>query len=163
MSVKIPPEGIVGQVALREAASGEFRQIMELVQAALVAKLGLQPEAAWQVCIEAIFSDRVILRRNGRFWSYTYTLTNDNLVALGDAQEVVENYVPVALREALAAAVFTEAKDATGSVWEAVLIRAGLSKNGTFYPDDVLREAVNQFDGARVLARSDEGHLKDTG
>ena len=46
--------------------------------------------------------------------------------------------------------------------WRVRAIRAGLSANGNFYADAVLRAAVPLFDGARVLARSDEDHLADT-
>lgn len=161
MSLKtVPIEGIIGAARLAEAASGEFRQIMELVQAALVVKLGLKPEMAWQVCIEAIFADRVILRREGRFWSYSYKLDAENKVQLGDAAEVVENYVPVQLREALERAVFIESAAADGSAWDAVLVRAGKSGNGNYYPDAVLREAAEKFEGARVFAKSNDEHLK---
>lgn len=159
----IPQDGIVGVARLLEAATGEYRQIMELVQAALVAKLSLPPERSWQICIEAIFADRVIIRREGRFWSYGYKLSADNKVELADAQEVVENYVPVALREALSTAVFLEAKDIEGAVWDAILIRSGLSKNGTFYPDSVLREAVSLFEGVRVFVKPDALHLQGGG
>ncbi len=161
----IPAGGIAGAVALKEAASGEFRQIMELVQAALCATLGVPKEQSWSICIEAIFSDRVIIRRDGRFWAYGYSLSPDNQVQLGEAQEVVEQYMPVSMKEALQAArsdVFVEAKDAEGSVWDAVIIRAGLSHNGTFYPDAVLKEAAALFDGARVFAKADVEHLKDS-
>jgi hypothetical protein len=161
--VKLAPAGgIVGIAALREAATGEYRQVMELVQAALVAKLGYTPDKSWMVCIEAIFDSRVIVRREGRFWSYPYKLSADNKVELGDAQEVVENYVPVALREALERSVLLEATAADGSAWDAVLVRAGKSDNRNFYPDTALREAAPLFEGARVYAKSNEEHLKGT-
>lgn len=159
----VPAEGIVGVAALREAATGEYRQIIELVQAALVAKLGIERDKAWMVCIEAIFGDRVIVRRDGRFWSYGYTIGADNQVALADAQEVVETYVPVQLREALGEAVFVEAKAADGSVWDAILVRSGESKNRNVYPDATLREAAPLFEGARVFAKPDDMHLKGGG
>jgi hypothetical protein len=159
----IPQEGIAGAAALREAATGEYRQIIELVQAALVKKLGYEPERAWMVNIEAIFAERVILRRDGRFWSYGYTLGADNQVTLADAQEVVETYVPVAVREAAAEAWLVEAREADGTVWDAILVRSGRSKNGNYYPDTALREAVPLFEGARVFVKSDEEHLKDKG
>lgn len=156
----IPTEGIVGAARLAEAVSGEFRQIVELVQAALVSKLGLMPDMVWQACIEAIFADRVILRREGRFWSYAYQLDAENKVQLGEAAEVVEHYVPVQLREALERAVFTEAAAGDGSAWCAVLVRAGKSLNKVFYPDAVLREAAPAFEGARVYQKSNAEHLK---
>jgi len=41
-----------------------------------------------------------------------------------------------------------------GGRWLIRVIRAGLSGNGVFYPDSVLREAVALFDGARVFVRA---------
>lgn len=158
---QIPAQGILGEAALKEAATGEYRQVIELVQAALAKKLGIDPGHEY-LCIEAIFADRVVLRREGRFWSYGYTLTEDNQVMLADAQEVVETYLPVRMAES-AGADFLEAKDEKGLVWEATLIRAGLSKNGTFYPDAVLREAAALFDGRPVFAKADAEHLHGAG
>ena len=43
------------------------------------------------------------------------------------------------------------------------IIRAGLSGNGHYYPDAVLREAAGAFEGARVFAKSDEDHLRFAG
>ena len=40
------------------------------------------------------------------------------------------------------------------------IIRAGLSGNGAFYPDAVLREAAPKFEGARVFVKSDEEHIR---
>ncbi|HXF71863.1 MAG TPA: hypothetical protein VNO79_04540, partial [Actinomycetota bacterium] len=58
-----------------------------------------------------------------------------------------------------------EAKDAEpdGSRWEVVIIRAGRSRNDRVYPEAVLREAAPLFEGARVLARSDEDHIAGRG
>ena len=56
-----------------------------------------------------------------------------------------------------------EAKDDTGSTWEVQIIKAGLSKNRNYYPPEVLKEAAPLYEGARVLARSDEDHSKGTG
>lgn len=160
---RIPDGGLIGVAALREAATGEFRQIMELVQAALLVKLGIAKDTPWMICVEAMFADRVIIRRDGRFWGYAFTLSADNQVQLGDAAEVIEQYVPVALREALGAAVFLEAKEATGAVWDVVIIRSGASLNGNFYPDAVLREAAPLFEGVRVFAKADLEHVKAAG
>ncbi len=43
-------------------------------------------------------------------------------------------------------------------VWEVVLIRPGVTKNHTYYPESVLTKAVPLFEGARALARSDDAH-----
>lgn len=55
---------------------------------------------------------------------------------------------------------FRQAGDAVGKVWQVVIIRAGLSENGVFYPDAVLLSAAPLFEGARVYARSDAEHTK---
>jgi len=46
-----------------------------------------------------------------------------------------------------------------GSKWEVIVIRAGLSKNGRRYSEAVLQGAIGLFEGARVLARSDQEHV----
>lgn len=51
----------------------------------------------------------------------------------------------------------------TGGRWLIRVIRAGLSRNGNFYPETVLREAVRVFDGVRVFEKSDAEHLKREG
>ena len=42
-------------------------------------------------------------------------------------------------------------------------MRADLSRNKTFYPDAVLREAAPRFEGARVFVKADEADLKGGG
>jgi hypothetical protein len=54
--------------------------------------------------------------------------------------------------------VFVEASD-DGKVYDAVLIRAGASQNGIYYPDAVLREAALLFEGVRVFAKPDAEHI----
>ena len=156
MGKAIPSAGIIGEAALREAAATECGQVMNLVRAALQAKLG-----EVYTSIEAMYPDRVVACRDGRYYAYAYTIGEDNQVTLGDAQEVIEQYVPVRMAEACDS--FLEAADPEGKTWDAVLIRAGLSANQTFYPDAVLREAVPLFEGARVLSRSDAEHIKGDG
>ncbi|MBF0247993.1 MAG: hypothetical protein HQL36_07970 [Alphaproteobacteria bacterium] len=43
------------------------------------------------------------------------------------------------------------------------IIRAGLSGNGNFYPDQSLRDAAEQFNGARVFVKSDAEHIAAKG
>ncbi|HYE35500.1 hypothetical protein [Methylocaldum sp.] len=157
MAVRIPESGLQG-AALREAATSEFRQIIELVRAALAKKVYSEsPERAY-VHIEAIYPDRAICERDGRYWAYPYTLNDDNTVAIGEPLEVIEQYVPVTLRESRC---FIEA--AENGRWLIRVIRAGLSLNKNFYPDAVLREAAPLFEGARVFAKSDDEHIKGGG
>lgn len=49
-----------------------------------------------------------------------------------------------------------------GQQWRVTIIEAGTSANGVTYPLGVLHEAAPKFEGARVLARSDEEHSKGT-
>ncbi|MBF0093985.1 MAG: hypothetical protein HQL34_05510 [Alphaproteobacteria bacterium] len=50
-----------------------------------------------------------------------------------------------------------------GRAFRIRVIRSGLSGNGTYYSDAVLREAVPLFDGARVFVKSDAEHLRGQG
>lgn len=170
MPKPIPPTGIVGEAALREAAAGEFGQIAALVRRALevaIAGPGGNTDAIY-VPVEALFADRVVVAQDGRYWAYPYTLGEDNQVQLGPRVEVIESYVPVTtpLREAADTPEghFVEAReDGKGLVWDAVLIRAGASTNGRYYPDAVLREAASLFDGRPVFAKGDAEHLRGEG
>ncbi|MCU7934118.1 MAG: hypothetical protein KZQ99_04465 [Candidatus Thiodiazotropha sp. (ex Dulcina madagascariensis)] len=153
------PTGELRGDALREAATGEFRQIQSLLQDALKQAMGLRPDQ-W-VDIHALFADRVVVAdgSDSRFYVYPYTLNDSNQVELGDKQEVVPEYNPV-FREAQSG-IFVEAM--SGSKFRIRVIRAGLSGNKTLYPDAVLREAAPLFDGVRVFVKSDEEHLKGKG
>lgn len=156
---------------LAEATAQDFQQIIELVSDAIDDALGVDSDVyapgMGPYELEAIYADRVVIEKDGRYFEYPYTLDVSNEVQLGAVQEVVEQFVPVAgstetpMSEAVSC--FLEAKDATGSVWDAVLIRAGLSMNGVFYPDTVLREAAPLFEGARVFAKPDVEHIKGAG
>jgi hypothetical protein len=110
--------------------------------------------------VDAVYADAVVICLDGRHWRYPYTLEGST-VTLADPQEVVETYEPI--REAVGGQLLrlVEAEGApAGQVWEIDVIRAGLSFNNVFYPDAVLREAVPQFDGARIFVKSDIEHIK---
>lgn len=169
---RIPQQGLIGVAALREAASTEYGQIAGLVRAALDAVINANsamPDCQRRYfCLEALFPDRVIVELDGRYWAYPYTIDDANQVQIGARQEVIETYAPVtAMREAADAPeghfVEAAADDKTGLVWEAVLVRAGLSKNDRFYPDAVLREAAPLFEGRPIFAKGDIQHLKGEG
>ena len=153
--------------ALKEAATEELGQIGDLVCDAIGDLFQAQAATSGSYepwAIEALFPDRVIVYRDGRYWAYDYTIGEDNSVALTAAGEVLESFTPVGAGAAAAmqeATIFLESKDAEGKVWDAVLIRAGTSKNGTYYPDAVLREAAPLFEGVRVFAVPDMLHLSD--
>jgi hypothetical protein len=175
---KIPAAGLIGEQALREAAT-EFGQITELVRGALADQFQRQAissgapstDAAAYFGIDAIYPDRVIACYDGHHYSFPYTIGADNKVALGNGVEVIEGFTPVAgaaapLIESLdAGAVFLEAADPDGKVWDAVLIRSGLARNSdkTFYPDATLREAAPLFDGVSVFAKPDIEHRRGDG
>lgn len=161
---KIPEAGILGEAALKEAAAGDFRTIMDLVRGALTAKL-YPGETNRYVGIEAIYTDRVVVSGgDGRQMAFPYTLSDANQVELGAPAEVVMTHVPVAgsMTEA-AGGVFVEAQDEKGLRWLIRVVRAGLSGNNNYYPDTVLREALPKFEGARVFVKADDEHLAGKG
>lgn len=160
----VPAAGIVGLEALREAATSELNQIIGLVRAALQARYDAAtktaaPYSAW-FDIEALFPDRVIVAKDGRYWQFGYAIDAANQVKLEEPVEVIEQFTPVAMRESLDAGAWFVEASADGKVWDVVIVRAGASKNGVFYPDAVLREAVSLFEGAKVYVKSNEVHLK---
>ena len=168
---KIPAKGFEGEVALREAAAGEFRTIIEMVRKALTAYIKPGVADAY-IYMPSIFADKVIAQSNGRLYSYPYSIDDNNQVQIGAGVEVVLDYAPVTTRmaEAMdkhaksdAPSVFLEAKDDKGLKWRIKVVEAGLSGNRNFYPDAVLREALPLFNGTRVFVKSDEEHLKGKG
>ena len=116
---RITKQGVQGEVALREAAAGEFHDIIRLVRDAITVLLFPHKRDAW-INMQSIFSDHAVVVQDGRLFSYPYTLAEDNVVMLGTAVEVVLDFKPVADRMAEALAthtsseeqgVFLEAKD----------------------------------------------------
>lgn len=167
----IPADGFEGEVALREAAAGNFRTIMNMVRKALEDHLFPSTQDRW-VDMQAIFHDKAVVHSDGRLISYAYTLTEDNQVSIGEGTEVVLDYTPVVARMAEALqqntspdlpTMFLESKDSKGLKWRIKVVKSGLSGNRNFYPDAVLREALPLFNGARVFVKSDEEHLKGKG
>lgn len=165
MSVKlIPSQGFeLGRVT--EAVATEYSQIMDLVRQALRTKLSLTPSSNdYWVDIRGIWPDRVVAMNKGRLYSYPYTIATDNTITVGEATEVVVDYVRVVESKASAqhveGAAFREAAD--GSI-QVTLIRAGASGNGNYYSDAALKEAVPMFEGVRVFVKSDTQHLKGDG
>lgn len=158
-----PPAGLRG-LALKEAAPDLMRTI-NWVRDALDKSINANVSSDGRKWFEldVIYGDRAVITMLGRSWSYPYTIA-DGVVTIGDPQEVVETYLPI--KEAAAVdgdlrMVEAEGNEA-GTVWEATLIVAGLSENGIFYSDLVLREALPLFEGARICIKSDEEHIKST-
>lgn len=150
----IPATGLRG-VQLREAAAKEFRAVIQLVERAVRERI--YPGQDRYVEIRAVYPDKVVVARDGRAYAYPYSIAADNQVAMGDPVEVTQEFQPVTLRES----VFIES-DASGK-WLIRVMRAGMSTNGNYYPDTVLREAAPLFDGARVFIKSDAEHVKGGG
>lgn len=152
--MKIPAEGLRG-AALREAMSTELGDVANLVQRAVATKIGRD----W-ANVEALYPDRAVIRNDGRYFAYPYSIANGNAVTIGEPVEVARDFISVAMREA----AFLEAVgEPDKGVWLIRVIRAGLSGNKNFYPDAVLREAVPLFEGARVFVKSDADHIKGAG
>lgn len=161
MSIRLPQQPIIGAERLREAAAGDFQSILFLIRAALTQAIGSD-----YVDIAALYPDSVVVWRDGRHWRYAYALGEDNKITLAAPAEVVRVFAPVgeALREAFAdSAVFLEADAKRSGRFAARVIRAGLSGNNNYYPDQVLREAVPLFAGARVFVKSDSEHIAGQG
>lgn len=177
MAVKLIPAGS-GFARITEAVTTEYSQLIELVRQAVLAKVRLAGGVTsdYYVDVRGIWPDQVVVCLRGRLYAYPYTIDATNTVSVGDGQEVVASYQPVAggdpapVRESVPAhgagvigealALLREAVD--GSI-QVTLLRAGQSLNGNYYPDAVLREAAPQFEGVRVFVKSDDEHTKGTG
>ncbi|WP_284736129.1 phage major capsid protein [Dongia deserti] len=159
----IPTLGIVGPAALKEAAAGSYQHIMGLITLALRGVFAMSSDWDPWPYVKALFSDRVIVERDGKTWSYPYSYDQGtNAVTLGDPVEVIEVYQPVGMREALRTGAFIESAGKPGR-YKIRVIKAGLSGNSNYYPDAVLREAVPLFDNARVFVKGDAEHLAGKG
>lgn len=160
MKTPIPPEG----VNLREAVQADYLEIAGMVRAALEKRICTDPDKGCWVDMDALYPDNAVIQRDGKHFSYAYTIDAQNNVLLGDPIEVIETYVKAREAVACGTGVFVEAVDGQDSgKWLIRVIKAGLSRNGTFYGDAVLREAVSLFDGARVFIKSDIEHVKGGG
>lgn len=170
----IAAAGIVGAIAMREAVATELGQVIDLVRDAVRNARRALPDG-WDFCLDSVYSDRAIVFTKGRYWSYAYTIGDDNAVALSGPVEVVPEYAPVGARVAEAAPVGHAAGAANASAFIEALapadanapprylvrvIRAGTSLNGVEYPAAVLREAAPLFNGVRVFAKNDAEHLQ---
>lgn len=182
--LKLIPHG-TGFDRLTEAVTSEYGQLIELVRQAVRDKLRLTINSDYYVDMRGIWPDRAVVQVKGRLYSYAYTVSADNTVALAEGEEVVAQFQPVSdktaaifpdiseadraagrvklseiVRESQEAASFREAQDGT---IEVTLIRAGRSGNRNYYPDQALREAAPMFEGVRVFAKSDADHSAGKG
>lgn len=158
---------------LREAVATEFRDVANLVRSAL-ALIIIPGQSNAYIDVEAMFADRAVVCRDGRYYSYPYTINEQNQVTFGAPIEVVETFAPAGNGAALDPSASSGRTDSVGTFVEAVggaesgkwlirVIQAGTSLNGVFYSDALLREAAPLFDGSRVFIKSDDEHIKGDG
>ena len=164
----IPKLGVFGGDAVREAVERSFTEIEEQLRARLRELFKMTGDEDPWPWIVALFPDRFVAQRDGKFWRYSYSMTDGGEVKIGTPEQVVQTWQPVGgstMTEALASAFLeATADDGRGaSRFTIRVVRAGLSGNGNYYPDAVLRESLPLFDGARVFAKSDEEHLRGKG
>lgn len=170
MSIKLIPPG-AGFERMTEAVTTEYGQLVELVRQALAAKVRSAPGSSdYYVDIRGIWPERVVASLRGRLYAYPYSIGADNSVTVGEGQEVVASYAPVAeqtpTREAAPVLIgadqeaFREAAD--GSI-QVTIVQAGRSINGNYYPDQTLRDSTRLFEGVRVFVKSDTEHEKGRG
>ncbi|WP_058642043.1 phage major capsid protein [Pseudacidovorax intermedius] len=94
--VKLIPAGS-GFARLTEAVTTEYGQLIELVRQAVQAKVRVAGITSdYYVDVRGIWPDQVVVSVRGRLYAYAYTLGADNTVVVGDGQEVVASYQPVA-------------------------------------------------------------------
>ena len=101
------------------------------------------------------------VENDGDYTSYrvSFTLAEDPPGAtLGDdAEEVVARTQYEAIAESVAVPGRIRESIGTGSdggrIFEVTIIEAGLSRNGRFYDNDVLREATSLYEGAKAFDR----------
>lgn len=55
--------------------------------------------------------------------------------------------------------ILLESKEPEGREWKIAVIQAGLSKNGKFYPEEMLRDSLEFFNGAQVKAYTLDGNV----
>ncbi len=157
--------GFLGNRAFVEAKSSDYHDVMTLVTAELRKLLATNSRDSW-VDITAFYADKVVVRKDGRYWAYPYAVSELNQVTFENAIEVVKQYKPsdvVKLTEAwYDETKFIEASNVKPSKFLVTLIEVGKSLNGVDYPAHVLREAAPLFNGAKCMVKSDDDHLKGT-
>lgn len=161
--VNIPAEGIWGETALREASQGNYRKIMELISKQLRSTLKLAGKADVWPHVVALYPSQVVVNQDGTLMRYDYVVTGTT-VTLTAPVEVIETFEPAELSAREAQGQFLEAVEKKGAGKFLIrVIRAGLSGNGNFYPDQVLREAAPMFEKVRVFIKGDAEHLAGKG
>lgn len=117
---------------------------------------------------QEVFDDHVVVRIGEDNYSVPYTDNGEDIAfQVDDAQKVKRTWVTIEATEDapttwLARPLTEGDAEADGGRWEVVIIRAGKSKNRRRYPAKVLQESAPLFEGAKVLARSDDDHVAGT-
>lgn len=165
--------GISG-ARLAEAAEADMMALRDLIQGGLKKLFELAGDEDPWPWVVALYPDSVVVDRDGKLWRYPYTVAGTD-VSFGTPVEVVRTFVPAdtdrpdpAAAPASPAATGAALIEAVGedeqpSRFRVRVVRAGLSRNGNFYPDAVLREAAPLFEGVRVFVKSDREHLAQGG
>jgi hypothetical protein len=116
-----------------------------------------------------VYVDKVVVKQGDDYWQVPYSRNDDDEIVFDrDAATKVERqWIEVTEAFGFLTEPITEAEDdeATGAEWDVTIAKVGVSKNGRIYSAKVLKEAVENglFEGVRVLARSDDEHLKGKG
>ena len=171
---QLPAGGVaIGETAIREAVQRSFSEVEQILDAELRKVFKVAGEDDPWVWVVALYSDTFVAKRDGKFYRYPYTVTGE-AVTIGTPTEVAQTWTPVGgMIEALHASdpelagqvvQIVEAGDQeTPPAFEIRVIRSGRSGNGNVYPAAVLREALPLFEGVRVIAKSDDEHLRGQG
>lgn len=168
----VPELGLVGERALREAFAGDYMQLGNLLRGAVREHLKLTAGDDVYAVVRAVFTDHLVIERDGAFWRYAYTVDGAS-VSFGAPERVVQTYAPATAGDPMreAAPVNPQVAQLSGAFLEAAsggrfrirLIKAGPSGNANYYSDTLLREAAPLFEGARVFVKSDAEHLAGKG
>ncbi len=148
---------VTGRVA--EAAAGSFEQRRDAVHKTLRAEDGDGPNWRW-ICALFQDPDQVVVSDGSVLTRYDYRLRDDGGADLTNPVRVEETFREVPMAEAAIPGGIVEAEGDRRGRWAVRVIRGGLSRNGNFYTADALEGAAPLVEGARVLARSDEDHLR---
>jgi len=117
-----------------------------------------------------VYADKVVVKQGDDYWQVPYSRNDDEEVVFDReaATKVERQWIEITEADGFLAEPIAEADsddEATGAEWDVTIAKVGASKNGRIYSAKVLKEAVEAglFEGVRVLARSDEEHLKGKG
>lgn len=111
-----------------------------------------------------VYTDHAIVRMGEDFYSIPYSEVDGEIVFDTATPTKVERTWVTAEGSGGFEKPIAEADGETdGSKWDVIIIRTGKSKNGRRYRESVLKESAALFEGARVLARSDQEHISGEG